>query len=629
MSDKKRMPDDFWDLSSLLPRKRPAVMQQRRPDTEPVDVNIDAPESGRDGDSPHLSIGNLASRFREVKVGENKTEKKASAESISISVDPPSSSATEYRAALNRPKGSPTGSTTGAYGSRSIPRRDEAARTPRPTAEPTLEYEPEDSLIRSVRIMRWPTSYTFYEQFRSDAHRCRNAEGKPSPKVDFFSYTPQYRQMSQAQLDYYFYWRSLTRLGVFEPTDFSYILLYIYEIINLNDSIDTKIGLDMLTELWLRYRDPHKALDKYLSEWLADYCLIHRLPPPREKLSPIMHVIMENTSFREFYMTGDVLDPKTLIALSSNYSWQKSKYASADSPEARALYEKHIPEALGYVIKNTADSHFNVTDMTPARASRDAFCGSLCSHNIKRRIDVQYFSYTRSADLRALITDIVKYSENKLRAHLSVKSRLRVENLDVKIKNALDDYFASVFPEDRRQSRRSEEAEEERYYNAMYGALSVGVDVGEAQKIEAVSWSITDRLTAGEDDTSSDAAEMPVAEEFPSAAPQASGDVESDTDADTAAPVSFPETEEESGALPSLAVRYLAAVRSKDYSAAEALCRKENRYADELAEIINNYAVDTVGDIFLEPDERGGYTVIEDYEAEIDDVIKSLYGSDR
>ncbi len=613
MSDKKRLPDDFWDLSSLLPKKRPAVMQQRRPDTEPVDVIVDSPEGEKESGA-ESSIANLKSRFREVKASGREQEQKPSAESISINVSisgdtSVKSGEPQYRAALNRP----------SYGSRTIPRRGETVqKTPRPTAEAILEYEPEDSLVRRVKIMRWPTSYTFYEQFRSDAYRCRNASGKPSSKVDFFSYTPQYRQMSQAQLDYYFYWRSLTQLGVFEPTDFSYILLYIYEIINLNDAIDTSVGLDMLTELWLRYRDPHKALDKYLSEWLADYCLIHRLPPPREKLSPIMHVIMEYTTFREFYMTGNVLDPQSLIALSSSYSWQKSKYASADDPQVRGLYEKHIPEALAYVIAHTADSHFNVTDMKPARASRDAFCGSLCSHNIKRRIDVEYFSYTRSPELRGLITDIVKYSENKLRAHLSIKSRLRVENLDVKIRAAIDDYFAAAFPLDRRQSRRSdEEAEEERYYNAMYGALSEGVDVTEAQKIEAVSWSITDRLTVTEDEADEDnsneaeAAAEPI---FEAASP---------TEVPTSAPV---QKDTEGGALPAAAVSFLAAIRRGDPLAAEQACRSASRYADELAEIINNYAVDTVGDIFLEPDDRGGYTLIEDYEAEIDDVISSLGG---
>ncbi len=620
MSDKKRLPDDFWDLSSLLPRKRPAVMQQRVPDTEPIDINVDINvDVTEPRDDDHLSIEELRGRFREIRQDSSVREKATFSAGnatvhINVSID---KEEPRHRAALNRPAGFPSGT----YGSRNIPRREDvAARTPRPTAEAILEYEPENSLIRRVKIMRWPTSYTFYEQFRSDAQRCRNAKGKPSPKVDFFSYTPQYRQMSQAQLDYYFYWRSLTQSGVFEPTDFSYILLYIYEIINLNDTIDTKAGLDMLSELWLRYRDPHKALDKYLSEWLTDYCLIHRLPPPREKLSPIMHVITEHTSFREFYMTGDVLDPKTLIALSSNYSWQKSKYASAETPDVHALYEKHIPEALGYVIKHTADNRFNVTDMTPVRASRDAFLGSLCSHNIKRRIDVEYFSYTRSTELRSLITNIVKYSENKLRAHFSVKSRLRVEDLDNKVRAAIDDYFASVFPEDRRQNRRSdEEAEEERYYNAMYGAPDVGVDFDEAKKIEAVSWSITDRLTIDADETANNSVNAPESKEATNE-PAASAAV-----SDVVAPV--PEAENE--ALPLIAIRYLAAVRIGDSLTADSICRKASRYADELAEMINNYAVDTVGDIFLEPDEKGGYTVIEDYETEIDELISSLGGFAR
>lgn len=577
----KRSPDDFWDLSQLLPKKRPAVMRQPSTDTEPVTVEIDTPAESNTADSPSLSF-----RFREVPP--TRSETRPAPRQTSVTAPPPK-----------------------RYSSQSVPPR--GTSRPRPTAENVLEYKPEVGLVKRVKIMRWPTTYSFYEQFRSDAIRCRTLSGKPCAHVPFFSYTPQYRQMSQSQLEYYFYWRGQCRRGIFGEADFAYVLLYVYEIINLystdsqsvGDDLDKSRGLDMLADLWLNYRGKHKALDKYLSEWLPDYCLIHRLPPPIEKLTPIMPVIMEATSFREFFMTDDALCPETLIALSSDYDWRKSKYVAEGTDELKNEFAAHIEGALRRVT-GSGDERFSAVSMTPARASRDAFCGSLCAHSIKRRIDVEYISFTRSHDLRSTVTAIVKYSENKLRAHFGIKSRLKVDGLDDRTKAVIDAYFASVYPSDRRYvSRTEEEKREERYYEEMYGALSVGIDEDEAKRLEDASWSVTERLTETDEDEPEISAPEPTAESAP---------IEAD-------PVAVTDSASTDGALSALHLGVLRAISVGDVDLASALCRDAGRYPDEIVSEINEYAADLIGDVIIETD-GVSYTAVEDYADEIDEILK-------
>lgn len=580
----KRSPDDFWDLASLLPKKRPAVMRQPSTDTEPVTVEIDAKESSNT-DSHSLSF-----RFREV----------PSSRPNSRSDQKPVSK-TAATAATTAP---PT-----RYGSQTLPPR--GASRQRPTAENVLEYEPGGGLVKRVKIMRWPTTYSFYEQFRSDAIRCRTIPGKPCAHVPFFSYTPQYRQMSQSQLEYYFYWRGQCRQGIFGEADFAYILLYVYEIINLyttdfahtDDTEDKSRGLDMLSDLWLNYRGKYKTLDKYLSEWLPDYCLIHRLPPPVEKLAPIMSVITETTSFREFFMTDNALSPETLIALSSDYDWRKSKYVTEGDPDRINEFKTHLEGALRRVTES-GDERFTAVSMTPARASRDAFCGSLCAHSIKRRIDVEYISFTRSHDLRTIVTAIVKYSENKLRAHFGIKSRLKVDGLDERTKDVIDAYFAAVYPTDRRYVSRTEaEKREERYYEEMYGALSVGIDETEARKLEDASWSVTERLTELDDTVleTEDAVFITEAE---------------------SAPCDEPAPSNANGALTVLHLDVLRAINAGDVGTAASLCHNAGRYLDEIVSEINEYAADEIGDVIIEHD-GASYSAIEDYADEIASILEN------
>lgn len=576
MADNNKNRDDFWDLAALLPKKRPAVMRQPSTDTEPVTIEADAPENTS-------AQASLSLRFREV----------------------PSARKTDGTRTEHAPV-----APSKRYGSQSVPQKS-ALRT-RPTAENVLEYTPENSLVKKVKIMRWPTTYSFYEQFRSDAIRCRDLPGKPCAHVPFFSYTPQYRQMSQPQLEYYFYWRSECRRGVFREADFAYVLLYVYEIINLytTDSIpdektdDKSRGLDMLADLWLNYREKYKALDKYLSEWLPDYCLIHRLPPPVAKLAPIMPVITATSSFCEFFLTSDIISPKTLLSLSCDYDWRRGKYVSEGTDELKADFAKHIEGAL-HSVTASGDERFTSVSITPSRASRDAFCGSLCAHSIKRRIDVEYVSFTRSHELRALVTAIVKYAENKLRAHHGIKSRLKVDGLDDKTKSVIDAYFASVYPSDRRYvSKSEEERREERYYEEMYGALSVGIDGDEAKRLEAASWSVTERLTAEE------------------ASDEASDDDVSDVGNETLS--ADPPTEQ--NVLSALHRSVLRAIADGDTSAASALCRAAGRYIDDVVSEINEYAADEIGDVIIESD-GASYTAVEDYADEISAMLSSTQPS--
>ena len=73
-----------------------------------------------------------------------------------------------------------------------------------------------------------------------DALRHFDKTSACSTPVAYFSYIPQYAQMSRSQLEFYFYFREKARVGEFIPCDVTYFWLFIYEIINLPDKIPPK-----------------------------------------------------------------------------------------------------------------------------------------------------------------------------------------------------------------------------------------------------------------------------------------------------------------------------------------------------------------------------------------------------
>ena len=86
-----------------------------------------------------------------------------------------------------------------------------------------------------------------------------------------------------------------------------------------------------------------------------------------------------------------------------------------------------------------------------SKLSRQAFPGSLCTHSVKCFIEVDYLEFSTSPELRSIVTDALKYTENNLRRLASVKSRLAIKNCPDEIKLIIDRYFEAEFEKSKRK----------------------------------------------------------------------------------------------------------------------------------------------------------------------------------
>lgn len=486
-----------------------------------------------------------------------------------------------------------------------VPWRQEADKP----IQPDTVYHPHHPLIREVRLRPWRSSFHFYERFCATAARLFDLKGEPCDKVSFFSYMPQYDQMNRAQLGWYLYWRDRVRMGEYLDTDYSYIFLYLFEIINLPDRIPPKEGQKQLCRIWKRYREEYPLLNRYLADWICDYSLIHQLPPPVEELAGVLRTIAEQSSFKEFYAspTGDdtTQDAQLYLLFCTNYDYHKSKLYLAGPDRANAM-DTHIPTALSTVLQALEQQGQTLagTKMQKARLSRDSFVGALCSGDMKRRIEVDHCSFQRSHDLRFLITDIIKYAENKLRTGFGVKSKLSVYALPDKLKAVLDDYFAKVMP-----SRRAVTVESARpEYEALYDLPKTELSFEHAAEIEQASWSVTKQLVEAFENATNEMPEM------------------IEKTAETVGPTAFDEQTPQIDEIHSNGEtlmpyrKFLVAAIQENATAQRQFARDRGLLIDAVADEINGVAVDVFGDIILE-ESGNGYAVIEDY---LEDVKRIL-----
>ena len=480
-------------------------------------------------------------------------------------------------------------------------------------------YEPTGKLLKKIEIRRWETDTEFYGRFTSDAllsHRSKPSiptDGTVEP-VPYFSYVPQYAHMNRAQVEYYRYVRENIRCGRAPKCDLPYLQLYIYEILNLPDEIPAEEGVRLLSRIWLGYRSDYPRLDGYLCEWLPDYCMISGVPLPDELL-PILGEITPKAQFKEFFLDSAIkcgADVGGVVAeVASDYDYKNSRYY-ADNKE---LFDKHIPAALSYAVTQSMSREGSVFLLDRSyKMVRDSYCGAVVASNVKRRIDIEFTSFTRRADARMIVTAMVKHAENRARSLAGIKPKLNADKLDEQLVALIDGYFAPLMP---RKARPAEDRYMPDDYLRNYEAEDSGFDFDRAADIEKQSWANTERLTGEEfsvpenaDVTPTERVDGEIA--FDDVLPDSYGDADGAEiiKADENEKISEPCAEGADGQIK-------AALRAALDGEFGAYCRSVGALDGDVADKVNTRMLDVLGDVALESD-GAGYKLIEDYREDIE-----------
>ncbi len=461
-------------------------------------------------------------------------------------------------------------------------------------------YTFSEGLLRSVKIKRFVDKYDFYGNFRKAALVYYDFKTAKCDFVPFYSYMPQYSQFNSQQKNFYFYWRDCVRRKKYIKTDYSYFYLYIYEILNLPDKISASDGLDLLIELWIEYRRDLPNIDSYMSLWVQDYCLIYNLHCPKDEIRDFIFDVVGASEFKEFYLSdvyamGDS-GYEAMIAYLSDYDWRSGKYAGGEN---REVYSKHLIRAMGMLIDALWCGGVIGKEENVAHLKRSAFRNSLCTHTVKCSLDIEYIPLSKSDTIRQSVTAALKYTENKLRALLGVKSRLAVKGLPDEYKAVIDGYFINIFEKANRERIKASMPE----YEKLYDAESEGLSFEGALEIEQASWTTTARLVISDEyePSSGEACVVCAESEIIDAESQST----------------------ENYGLSPLEVAFISAIMSDDAEEIKRVSEALELPSDSIIEKINEAFVDHFGDIIIEG-EAPRFNIIDDYKDDIEEWLLKI-----
>lgn len=488
-------------------------------------------------------------------------------------------------------------------------------------APPPVTYDINGALIKRITVESRSGNNDFYTRFAADAQKSHAASPKypdaPLEPVQFYSLVPQYSHMTASQLEYYKRIRELWRRGEFPDCDSAYVMLYVYELLNL-DGVDDKTVAELLASIWLGYRKRFPKLDSCMCDYMQDFCMIHNIPFP-EKLMPSITEIIANAHFKEYYMNcllslndGYVTAADAFISGFSDYDYKRAKYY----PENRTEYEKHIKSAVGEVIRYGIERKFAIFGSDKVLSIPiDSYIGAVVSSTNKKRMRVEFTSFLKGIEVREYATAVVKHAENKLRLMLGIKAKLGEKPLDSETLSAIDMYFKPLMPAEKVKVRA-----EDKYmpadYMKNYEAESWGFDFAEAAEIERESWANTARLTVNDEENGETAIDATKAIDTAEVVAEVTKVAEIAEETEITEKVEFTQTEsvgneENNDEFMKNSVRAALDGRFVGWAKSVGL------YEGEAQDRVNTYFLDIIGDVILEE-----YTFIEDYREDIEEWMK-------
>ncbi len=174
----------------------------------------------------------------------------------------------------------------------------------------------------------------------------------------FSMYYPTYQSLSDEQLRTYFTWRSRVRRGEVLKTSYSYVFLYLYELINQVGAADSEDGLRRLLFFWEAYRRFEKdggseekqgsretkrtrgILDKYMSVWVRDYYITNAF----SFSFSFDTLVRENPILQEFYPVAEAGGYYDRYLPISAYKFSRSVFYSGET-------EKTVRGCFDFVIR--------------------------------------------------------------------------------------------------------------------------------------------------------------------------------------------------------------------------------------------------------------------------------------
>lgn len=474
------------------------------------------------------------------------------------------------------------------------------------------------AVMVSVKIYKGICSVTG-ESFLKRARRTRELKPRGGKAhYSFFSYSPDYDRLDGAQLESYLAFRASAESGQYQKTDYSYFLLYVYELLNLGDELDTAKSLELLIWLWKSYRGDFAVIDRLFCDWVFDFCMEWGLELPYEELDGILpHLgfqrppVIFNSYIFDWVLKKGGLDG-AVAADTVTKNLCDYRFDSVRVYRENGLYRSALDGFLAKLFSvgflregGTKEEFLSIKIPTSVKMKRYLYNNATVSPERKRFITVDYLPLAGDINVKGRYSSLIKYIDNCVRKKVGVRGRFLGVDISKTHKDFIDRCFEEYFGSSSYEAVKRELSSETRAEPRV-----LRVDMEKARTIEDRSWENTRLLTKDVDDAGQTV-------EIGKLDPKAEKTSEEPKEALYEASDSLEDITELCASLDKVELGFTVALLYQSKAEAAEYAKKRGQLFDSLLRRVNNKANSTVGDVILSPDGA----VIEDYREELEFIL--------
>lgn len=269
--------------------------------------------------------------------------------------------------------------------------------------------------------------------FIKESVKSSNLTGKKCEFEPLMAYWTTFNSLSNRQKAWYFYWRGCVLRGNYIDTDLSYIILFVYELLNYSFNSSAAFNISMLERLSEAYCDRHRKLEKYIKPWINDF-----LKELGELNINEEEYFFEDKMYKTIKNYRDNVDKISITCWKVYINYNPTKFFENNKNKIYNTFKQNILILSNFYNENGTSLLSQWYKERTINNNIRLYKSAVIIRDVEN-IDIKQTFHKPNAKMYQQLTQMFRFSENIVREQAGEKRRIKLETQQ--LPNGFIDYY--------------------------------------------------------------------------------------------------------------------------------------------------------------------------------------------
>ncbi len=292
------------------------------------------------------------------------------------------------------------------------------------------------------------------ETFRQDVLRYQHKKGKKAPFVPCDSLNIDFAQMDSKQKNFYFYFREQVLKGNFIHTDDFYILLFATELAFGFRNFPLEKSHKIISDLYEQYENDHDDATDLIFDDILSLCIKYDFPKdalftapyaPPQNIAKTNYLIFQSIHLPECHLGLNIIMPLMDI------DFEKCKLAKENQLPLYTHCLMLAVNVVNFYLCEEEKVHFYQAYALPEEETFDDVVFENSKFQQREKYKLTMPNYFEDKQLRHIMTEIARHTDNVIRKFFDIRGRLRNIDLEEDIADLVELVVVKQLEEDAKE----------------------------------------------------------------------------------------------------------------------------------------------------------------------------------